>query len=131
MMVNLSSAPPAVRALVERMTVGGALMGQENFDSPVNQRFQLATPRGALRVVADRGQWFVELAPEGSEEFFDSAVWVSCLTGSVVSVELPPLESQVAWFIEFLGDENGKSVALKCLLRARRRRALARMGIVE
>jgi len=92
----------------------------------LGSEIQLATP---LSQVADRGQWFVELAPPGASEFFDTAVWGACLTRTEVSVDLMPLDAQAAWLEEFLSGGVQGDYTLDCLLEARRRRAYGRVGL--
>lgn len=81
------------------------------------------------RCSADRGQWFVEFAPPGVNEFFDTAVWIACLSRTEVSLELMPLEAQAAWLEEFLAGGVQGEYTIECLLEARRRRAYGRMGL--
>ena len=47
------------------------------FDSPSNQVLDAQKEVGSLRVLGDRGRWFVELAPLGVGEYFDTAAWTA------------------------------------------------------
>jgi hypothetical protein len=129
MMPDLSSAPQPLQRLAEWLADSRAPLRVQSFDSPSNQLLQAQTPRGTVQVLADRGQWFVELAPPDASEYFDTAVWNSCLSGTEVSLELVPLDAQAAWLEEYLaGDEEGE-YTIECLREARRRRAYGRMGL--
>lgn len=128
-MPDLSSAPQALETLAERLADGGTPLRVHSFDSPINQQLRAQTPHGTVQVLADRGQWFVELAPPGSSEFFETAVWTACLTRTEVSLELMPLDAQAAWLEELLANGVGSEYTIECLLEARRRRAYGRMGL--
>lgn len=79
-MPDLSLAPQVVQRLAGRLTEGGTPLRVHSHGSPTNQQLRAETPHGTVQVLADRGQWFVELAPPGPDEFFDTAVWTACLT---------------------------------------------------
>lgn len=128
-MPDLSSAPQALQALAERLADGGTPLRVHSFDSPTNQQLRAQTPHGTVQVLADRGQWFVELAPPGASEFFDTAVWSACLTRTEVSLDLVPPDAQALWLTEFLAADVRSEYAIECLLEARRRRAYGRMGL--
>ena len=128
-MPDLSSAPQALETLAERLADGGTPLRVHSFDSPTNQQLRAKTPHGTVQVLADRGQWFVELAPPGSSEFFDTAVWSACLTRTEVSLDLIPLHEQVMWLADFLAAATPDESIVECLLEARRRRAFGRMGL--
>ena len=128
-MPDLSSAPQSLQTLAEQLTRRGTPLRVHSFDSPTNQQLRAQTPHGTVQVLADRGQWFVELAPPGSTEFFDAAAWSACLTGAEVSLDLVPLDEQVMWFVDFLAAAIPDESIVECLLEARRRRAFGRMGL--
>lgn len=128
-MPDLSSAPPSLQTLAARLAREGTPLRVHSFDSPTNQQLRAHTTHGTVQVLADRSQWFVELAPAGAEEFFDTAAWTSCLAGVEVSLELEPLEVQVCWLEQYLAGEPDVEVTVECLRDARRRRAYGRMGL--
>lgn len=128
-MPDLSSAPQALVALAEWLADGGTPLRVHAFDSPTNQQLRAQTPHGTVQVLADRGQWFVELAPPGSSEFFDTAVWTACLTRTEVSLDVISLDAQMLWFAEFLAADARSEHAIECLVEARRRRAYRRMRL--
>lgn len=129
-MSDISAAPQAIQELGRWLADGGTVLAVDSFESPTSQRLRAHTARGTLQVVADRGQWFVELAPLGSSEFFDTAVWAACLAGVEVSVDVIPIDAQVAWLERFLKEGDLRSCTIECLLEARRRRAYRRMGLL-
>lgn len=128
-MSDLSTAPPAVLDLAHWLSERGAPLELRSFDSVSNQLLLAHAPRGTVQVLVDRGQWFVELAPPGAEEFFDMAAWTSCLKGEEVSLELEPISVQVGWLKQYLAGESDGEFTVECLREARRRRAYGRMGL--
>ncbi len=128
-MPDLSSAPQSLQMLAGRLAGSGNPLRVHSFDSPTNQQLRAQTPHGTVQVLADRGQWFVELAPPGSSEFFDTAVWTACLTRTAVSLDLIPLDAQALWLAEFLAADVRSEYTIECLLEARRSRAYGRMGL--
>jgi hypothetical protein len=129
MMLDLSDAPQAVRNFADWLSDRGTSLSLQAFDSPNNQLLRAPSPRGTVQLLADRGQWFVELAPPGADEFFDTAVWSSCLAGGEVSLELTPLDTQVEWLQEFLAGELREGPTIDCLREAQRKRAYGRLGL--
>ena len=129
MMPELPSVPPALQALTEQLDSGGTPLRVHSFDSPDDQQLRATTPHGTVQVLVDRGQWFVELAPPGSSEFFDTAVWIACLTRTDVSLDLGSLDAQTMWLVEFLAAEVHNRYTIECLREARRKRAYGRMGL--
>jgi hypothetical protein len=129
MLPDLSSAPAAVQKLAGWLAGRGAQLSVQSFDSPNDQLLNAKTVRGEVQILADRGQWFVELAPPNTSDFFNTAVWTSCLTGMDVNFELEPLDSQVTWMEEFLAGDVSREYSLECLRETRHRRAYGRMGL--
>lgn len=125
---GLSSAPEALRELAGWLADAGTLR-VDSFNSPGNQRLRALTSLGTVQVVADRGQWFVELAPPGLSEYFDTAVWSACITGAEVGLDLVPLDAQVAWLHELVAGGVPGEVSVECLVEVRRWRAHGRMGL--
>lgn len=128
-MPDLSSAPLALQRLAEWLADRGTPLRVLSFDSPDNQLLQGQTRHGIVQVLADRGRWFVELAPPGASEYFDTAVWNACLTQTDVSLELTPLDAQAAWLEDFLAGRLHGDYTIELLVEARRRRAYGRMGL--
>ncbi|MCV2393905.1 hypothetical protein OEB99_06260 [Actinotalea sp. M2MS4P-6] len=128
-MPDLSLAPPAVLRLAQTLAERGAPLTIRAFDSPTNQLLGATLDVGSVRVLADGGQWFVDLAPPGLDEYFDTAVWTACLNGTDVSLDLESLDSQVGWLEEHLSSGFAGDGRIECLRDARRRRAYGRMGL--
>lgn len=131
MMADFSMAPQPLREFIARMVRGGADVHAVAIDSPINQLVQLPAEFGTVEILADRGQWFVRLAPSGSTQFFDVPAWIACVTESEVSLEQMALEDQLAWLDEFLANGTKHEFTIECLLQARRKRAFGRLGISE
>ena len=113
-MPNLSVALQSVEDLSRWLAEGGVTLQEYSFDSPSNQVLHAHLSRGTVQVLADRGQWFVVLAPPGADEFFDSSTWHSCLTGTDVSLTLQPLAAQVEWLIDYLTAGPRVDVSTQC-----------------
>ncbi len=128
-MPDLSSAPPVIRHFAERLAERGTPLQTVSFESSRNQLLRTALTSVTVQILADRGQWFVELAPAGVEDWFDTAAWRCCLEGGPVSVNLDPLDTQVAWIEDYLARSAKLHVSLDCLREARRERAYQRMGL--
>lgn len=131
MMADFGVAPQPLREFIARIIRGGAVIQAVAIDSPINQLVRLPAEFGTVEILADRGQWFVRLAPRGSTQFFDVLTWIACVTESEVSLEQMPLEDQLAWLDEFLDGDTKHEFTIECLLRARRRRAFGRLGMSE
>jgi hypothetical protein len=129
--INLSSAPTSVVRLAQLLDDAGCPLHSTSYGSVRNQLLEVnvAAKGFRVRVAADRSQWFVELAPGHSEDYFDTAVWRACLAGTDVSLDLEPLESQVEWIIEKLADRGELTANLGCLRAARHERACRRLGL--
>lgn len=128
-MFDMSLAPQGLQKFAEGLAEEETPLRVEAFDSPSNQLLQAQTARGTVQVLADRGQWFVELAPPGVAEFFSTAVWIACLSRTEVSLEIVPLDAQIAWLEVFLAGDDQREYTIECLLDAQRRRAHGRMGL--
>ena len=128
-MSDLALAPQVLQKFAESLAERETPLRVEAFDSPSNQLLQAQTARGTVQVLADRGQWFVELAPPGVAEFFSTTVWIACLSRTEVSLELMPLDAQTAWIEEYLTGGDQREYTIECLLETRHRRACGRMGL--
>ncbi len=127
-MDELSSAPPSIRALAEWLAERGTPLVLHSFHSHNNQLLKAESPQGTFEVLADRGQWFVRLAPAHSDEYFDSAVWEACLSGKEVSLEVDPLEVQVAFLQDLLTTGATDTCSTECLTEARITRVYRSLG---
>ena len=50
-----------------------------------------------IRLVRDRGQWFIEVA--GGDDWFSPLVWQAFLESSMPSVEIVPLDAQARCYL--------------------------------
>lgn len=130
-MPDLSSAPQAISELARILSARGNPLRTQSYGSPGDQVLRAETPAGTVQVLADRGQWFVDLAPPGVDDYFDTEVWAACLSGAPVSLELVSLDSQVAWLKEFLDEDVRTGYSIESLRKARQRRAYGRLGFQQ
>ncbi len=68
----------------------------ERYDGASFGDAEVTFERGAtlVRVVRDRGQWFVEATARDWSEWFAPTIWRALLTGSMPSPEAVPFEGQ-------------------------------------
>ena len=86
----------------------------------------------SVRLVRDRGQWFVEASPVGGEDWFDADVWHSALTETVPPSEPRSSEEQARLMRDDLPAISARVVAsaapaveqLRMIRAARSRRRL-------
>ena len=121
-MADLSSAPKVLRDFAERLSKGGAVLKTIRFLSPLNQVLQVETTIGVVQLLADRGQWFVDLAPpdQTSNDFFDAMTWRACLAREEAGTNADPLEEQVAWLEAYLRGEVSGTYTVQGLGETRR-----------
>lgn len=129
--------PAALASLTARLESLGFVC-----DSPdVSESFgdRVVTCEGlalAVRVVSDRGQWFVEVGRVDWDDWFDPDVWRACIEGA----EAPPEPRELAAQAEYvaLNVERLAAVAaaaaeetevLTCLRQARAARARRRLSL--
>jgi hypothetical protein len=111
--------PDSIAELGTFLASMGAPLQSVTFSSPNNQILIGATAGGCVRVAADRGQWFVELAAPGSDDYFDSSVWAACLSDTPVSLEVEPLEKQVKVIEALVSDGSALTVSTARLKQTR------------
>ncbi len=128
-MVDLTGAPSGIQALACELSEAGTPFEVHRFASPADQQWRALVAAGTLQVTADRGQWFIELAPPGGSDYFDAAVWDACLTGTDVSLELWSVSAQVTWMAAFLRSGTRAVPQYERLHDARDRRAYGRLGL--
>jgi hypothetical protein len=90
----------------------------------------------AVRLVADRGQWFIELAPGDCDDWFDPDVWKSCVDGARIPDESSALSAQAEFVVRNLDQllraaAGGQRDLLSCLRDNRAGRARRRLGLGE
>lgn len=130
-MPDLSLAPQAISELARILSARGNPLRTETYSSPGDQVLRARTPAGTVQVIADRAQWFVDLAPPGVDDYFDTEVWSACLSGAPVSLQLVSLDSQVAWIMKFLDEDVRTRYSIESLRQERQRRAHGRLGFQQ
>lgn len=130
-MSEIAGAPPEVAMLLERLTADGFTQSAEIGTGVINHELEIRNEQLNVRVVVDRGQWFVEAGRFGGD-YFDADVWAACITGKSIAFEPSSLRDQAVYITEnwralcrFLVADG----AADCLLRARSRRARKRLGL--
>ena len=128
--------PEALADMVARLQEGGFSITDEAAAEGFGDRvIVLRKDPLAARLVADRGQWFIDLAPSGCDDWFDPDVWRSCLDGTPI----PDKPSTPAAHAEFVVRELDRLLAaadrqrelLACLRDNRAARARRRLGLDE
>lgn len=81
---------PAARALLDELGRRGYAIGEERYDEDSfgNGLIVLERNDTLVRLVRDRGQWFVEVAGAAGSDWFAPVVWHAFLESS-----MPPLET--------------------------------------
>lgn len=99
-----------------------------------NALVQLERDPMAVRFVRDRGQWTVEIARLGWQDWFDPAIWRALLGSSMEPLETLSLAEQAMFvrahlldIVEVGGDGSGR--ALEKLTAWRAQRAVARRAL--
>jgi len=96
----------------------------------------LANSPLAIRLVAERGLWFIELVCGESDDWFDPDVWRSCLEDAPICDEPSPLAAQAEFIVGNLdrlaaAAEGAQSELLSCLRDKRAARSRRRLGLDE
>jgi hypothetical protein len=112
--VTPKNKPSVIDELLAALRQAGSEVHEVLFRSPNNRIIEAATSIGVIRLVVDRSQWFIELAPPDVREFFDTAVWDACCRGTPVSLNLIPLREQVDWLEAALEDGKLEGWSLDC-----------------
>jgi len=128
--------PDALAVLVSRLRAAGfSPVRSARTESFGDRLVVYAKSRLLVRIVSDRGQWFVEVGARDWDDWFDADTWKGCLDGTDVAIE-PSTTSEQA---EFLGQNLDRIVGavdknrglFKCLSEKRALRATQRLGLVE
>ena len=81
-MTSAEQAPAWVEQMLDQLAAAGFSVVQERGSGTVNRQIELRRADFAVRVTADRGQWWVEGGlPDGSA-WYDAWVWQTCLLGA-------------------------------------------------
>src|SRR4051794_21230381 len=127
---DMASLPSEVRELASALTVTGFELAAEHGSGRVNRVLEFAGPGCRVRVSADRGQWWIELARPPRIDWFDPDVWVACLDDRPIDREPSSLAEQCAFVLQRWGEVAAAPPGLaNCLARERSTRAHERLGL--
>jgi hypothetical protein len=125
--------PDELNALLDDLQRRGYLVTETRYDEASfgNAIIVLKHDATRIRLVRDRGQWFIEVA--AAHDWFDPMIWRAFLEASEPSVEIIPLAVQAQWLLEDLGQIEVMSGLTQEQLAAlddlRTRRFAARMAL--
>lgn len=133
MIFDSPGLPGPISVLVEVLERKGFETLREEGDGLVNRVVELGRAGCAVRISADRGDWWIEIGGPGLDDWFDPDVWESCLDGLPVTTEPAELAERVKFVLRRL-DELERAIAADpglwdCLRRVRSTRARTRLGL--
>jgi hypothetical protein len=129
--------PEPLAYLKARLEERGFKLVSEHTSASFGDRsIVLAETPLAVRFIAERGQWFVELSCESWDDWFDPDVWEACLNDGPVRDEPAALDAQAEFITENLDhlarvvtqSESGLRTCLNEKRAARARQRLKRDG---
>ncbi|MGH7643938.1 MAG: hypothetical protein ACRENX_13190 [Candidatus Dormibacteria bacterium] len=87
---------PPVRALLDELLRRGYAIGEERYDESSfgNALVILKRNDTVVRLVRDRGQWFVEVAGAAEGDWFAPVIWHAFLESSMPPLEATSLDGQ-------------------------------------
>ena len=98
-----------------------------------NQLEVFARGRCRVRIVRDRGQWFVDIEGPDQGDWFDVPTWQACFTDGGRTIDHSVPTDPVATFRQMLLDVEAELASQsgigKCLRRRRAERARSRLGL--
>jgi hypothetical protein len=135
MIVMSVELPDCLAGLVARLEEWGFSIADQTEGSAFGDRMiVLSSPPLAVRLVSDRGQWYIELARNDWRDWFDPDVWRSCLQNEAAPTDPRPLNQQAAFVLDNLQTFEDAVVSeqaaglLRCLKEWRTRRSHRRLG---
>jgi hypothetical protein len=127
---------PPVRALLDELLGRGYATGEERYDEDSfgNALVVLERDGTLVRLVRDRGQWFVEVAGAAEGDWFAPVVWHAFLESSMPPLDTTSFDVQAQLILADLGriettNSNFSEQDLAGLRAWRSRRAEARRAI--
>lgn len=113
---------------------GFELAAESATDSFGDHLIVLAKSPMKVRLLSDRGQWFIELSCDGWDDWFDPDIWRSCLDDEPVSEEPAALSAQVDYIVRnvsrIMEIAAGSKAGLRaCLANQRAARSRVRLGL--
>lgn len=118
--------------LVDRLREAGFLDVAEIGSGTVNRVIECRSAEFAVRLTADRGQWWVDGSVPGGRDWFDADTWLVCLSDAPLSQDPLSLSAQVEYFVdhrEVLAAAAMDPLTWTCLKQARARRTRERLGL--
>ena len=92
--------PDTVAQVRDRLAAAGFAEVDHQGSGGVNHVIELWSRHLAVRLVGDRGQWWVEAGPLDARERFDAQVWAACVPSSGPAPEAGgDLADDVAFFL--------------------------------
>jgi hypothetical protein len=90
------SGSDGVQVVEPRLRARGYHVVSERHDDASFGDAEVTFERGAtvVRVVRDRGQWFVEATAKGWSEWFAPTIWRALLSGSMPPLDAVPFDGQ-------------------------------------
>ena len=126
--------PEDLPVLAHWLTSQGFTLTEHHVSSAFGDRLLLFEREPCrVRLVRDRGQWFLEIAGPTTSDWFDADIWRSCLEGRDPPLDPTAPSAQAAYLrtsLSHIDDAiRGNSVIADCLRQRGRWRARARLGL--
>lgn len=133
-MAMADQIPNELGFLVDWLTRRGFRRTEQQISAEFGNRFTvLEREKCRVRLVRERGQWWVEVAAPDGHGWFDLDIWRSCLEGGEAPLEASTLREQISYLRRRLSkikkavDRNGTVSA--CLARQGALRTRRRLGL--
>ncbi len=129
--VNLTNAPLAVVSFIDELLTCGFVAVDERSDGPANGTIELRHARVGIRILVDRGQWFIEGGAIPGADWFDADLWRSYLVSGTAPLQASPIDDQVEFFRSNLDglDAFANPEVTQRLSELRIARAYGRLGL--
>lgn len=131
-MNDATGLPDEVSDLLDSLRNNGFRPWTERGQGAVNRMIELRSHNFGVRVIADRGEWWVEAGALSQADWFDADVWRACMEGPPASFDPSPFHDQARYFLEHIADLPEAALkpdTAECLSRTRARRARERLGL--
>jgi hypothetical protein len=130
---RVEGVPDAVVHALDRLATAGFVEVDHQGTGGVNHAIDLWSRHLAVRLVGDRGQWWVEAGPVDAKERFDAQLWAACVPSSAPAPEAAgDVTADVEFFVanEAVLAAAAADVSTRDQLTAlKRRRARERLGL--
>ena len=133
MMASGMQIPAALTSLTAQLEkLGFVCDAADPSDSFGDRVVTYEGPTLAIRLVSDRGQWFLEAGCADWDDWFDPDVWKACIDGDEVPFEPRELAAQVEYValnVERLAAAAQAGEVLTCLRQQRAARTNRRLSL--